>query len=285
VWFDNIGRFIQYQVVGGRIITIPDLDTWIGSSTINIVTWYDQSVGAKDITQAGESSQPLFVNDTGTGSLNGFTARFSGSQTLTGPNMFSTTSVRNIQIITQLRERVQLNNAGINLGQIILHIPWSDSNWYFNTLDYAVVGNRRAYTTNAPVALGSVARVNAFRVAGAQDTLNVNTTTINSTYTSGEIATSSTLGATFSIGSGYNGHFQYFITLSAKTTDANAATLFATLSSGSTKPVITTNYAGATLIPDGRVVLSPSGANNVATVSGFPSVPIERCLHPCFNKF
>ena len=45
-----------------------------------------------------------------------------------------------------------------------------------------------------------------------------------------------------------------------------------------------TGYNGGVLIPDGRVILAPSTARNIGVLSGFPTVPIERCLHPCFNK-
>jgi len=44
-------------------------------------------------------------------------------------------------------------------------------------------------------------------------------------------------------------------------------------------------YHGGVLLPDGRVVFVPSGSNKLGIVSGFPPVPIDRCLHPCFNKF
>jgi streptogramin lyase len=44
-------------------------------------------------------------------------------------------------------------------------------------------------------------------------------------------------------------------------------------------------YQGCVTIPDGRVVFVPQNALTVGILSGFPQVPIERCLHPCFNKF
>jgi hypothetical protein len=44
-------------------------------------------------------------------------------------------------------------------------------------------------------------------------------------------------------------------------------------------------YHGGVLLPDGRVVFVPSSSNKLGIVSGFPPVPIDRCLHPCFNKF
>jgi len=44
-------------------------------------------------------------------------------------------------------------------------------------------------------------------------------------------------------------------------------------------------YYGGVLLPDGRVVFAPLAATNIGIVSGFPPVPIDRCLHPCFNKF
>jgi len=45
-------------------------------------------------------------------------------------------------------------------------------------------------------------------------------------------------------------------------------------------------YAGGVLLPDGRVIFVPyiQATTNIGVVSGFPPVPKERCLHPCFNK-
>jgi streptogramin lyase len=47
----------------------------------------------------------------------------------------------------------------------------------------------------------------------------------------------------------------------------------------------TVKYRGGVLLPDGRVILVPFQTTLIGIVSGFPSVPKERCLHPCFNKF
>ena len=46
----------------------------------------------------------------------------------------------------------------------------------------------------------------------------------------------------------------------------------------------TAKFVGGVLIPDGRVVLVPCNYATIGMISGFPSVPKERCLHPCFNK-
>ena len=47
----------------------------------------------------------------------------------------------------------------------------------------------------------------------------------------------------------------------------------------------TAKYRTGVLLPDGRMVCIPYTATNIGIVSGFAPVPIERCLHPCFNKF
>jgi hypothetical protein len=44
----------------------------------------------------------------------------------------------------------------------------------------------------------------------------------------------------------------------------------------------TSNYGGAVLIPDGRVILVP-GSNIGIYLTNTPA-PVEFCLHPCFNK-
>jgi alpha-tubulin suppressor-like RCC1 family protein len=42
-------------------------------------------------------------------------------------------------------------------------------------------------------------------------------------------------------------------------------------------------YWGGSLLPDGRVVMTPTSATKVGIVSGFPVPKSEMCYHPCFN--
>jgi hypothetical protein len=42
-------------------------------------------------------------------------------------------------------------------------------------------------------------------------------------------------------------------------------------------------YWGGSLLPDGRVVMTPNSATKVGIVSGFPVPKSEMCYHPCFN--
>ena len=42
-------------------------------------------------------------------------------------------------------------------------------------------------------------------------------------------------------------------------------------------------YWGGSLLPDGRVVMTPNSATKVGIVSGFPTPKSEMCYHPCFN--
>jgi len=44
-------------------------------------------------------------------------------------------------------------------------------------------------------------------------------------------------------------------------------------------------YTGGVLLPDGRILFIPRDSNKLGILSGFPPVPREMCLHPCFNKF
>lgn len=44
------------------------------------------------------------------------------------------------------------------------------------------------------------------------------------------------------------------------------------------------SFKRAILIPDGRVITTPEGNNNMVIISGFPSTTLERCIHPCFNR-
>ena len=44
-------------------------------------------------------------------------------------------------------------------------------------------------------------------------------------------------------------------------------------------------YVGATLMQNGRVLMIPYDAPRLGIISGFPSVSIDRCTHPVFNKY
>lgn len=44
-------------------------------------------------------------------------------------------------------------------------------------------------------------------------------------------------------------------------------------------------YAGGSLLPSGNIVLIPSSAVKIGILTGNTPVPIEFCIHPCFNKF
>jgi hypothetical protein len=46
----------------------------------------------------------------------------------------------------------------------------------------------------------------------------------------------------------------------------------------------TGKFIGGVLLPDGRAMLVPWNYASIGILSGFPPVPLERCLHPCFNK-
>jgi hypothetical protein len=205
-----------------------------------------------------------------------------------------------MHLITRVRNTTYIDNFGITFNgynyddgastlttqRFSFHLPGSS-----NTVMFDAGGHNTNRTGSTLYTLTEgITEISAFKSSSLnQNSLQVNGVINNTTpSTSARVSGGLALGGrqvgetTYAGGdvySSYNGIFQHFITLSTKTTDANTQAVFDILKESKN------NYAGATLIPDGRVVLAPAGANNVATVSGFPSVPVERCLHPCFNTF
>lgn len=289
VWFSNTGAIVKYQPivsgVTGSVVITNSITSWINSaSPIYISTWYDQSSGAKHLTQATTSTQPQFEYDK---LLGGYGVRFTGTENMSAANLFATTTVTNMHLITKVRETIGTDNHGISFNgaddtnptRFLLAIPWnSERIWYWDSGNWP--GNRVQSAAGITI-VNAVAQVSAYKLStGTVNGLTVNNITY-STATSvvGTVSGGLIIGGF--TGRFYNGFFQYFITLSAKTTDANTQSVFNILKDNTNY----NNYNGGTLTPEGSIVLAHEGANNVGIVSGFPSVSVERCLHPCFNKF
>ena len=282
VWFNHMGKITKYQIVAsgvsGATVVSDSITSWINSATpIYVSRWYDQSVGAKHLTQTTTTVQPRFEYDK---LLGGYGVKFTGTETMTAGNLFATTTISDMQCIMRLRETVRAFNNGLSFNgtdnsntRFIMEL-YSGSGWYWDPN----ISNRVNLPATTTVT-GAITHVSAYRYSAGtiKTALTVNgisaTTTAN---VAGTVSGGLRIGGASNY---YQGFFQYLITLSAKTSDANTQAVFDILKD------TTSYYNGGTLIPDGRVVLTPAGANNFGIVSGLPQVPVERCLHPCFNKF
>jgi len=282
VWFSNTGDIVKYQVVGGSVVVTNSITGWInGASPIYISKWYDQSAGSKHLTQTTLATQPLFEYDK---LLGGYCVKFTGTQSMTAANLFSSTTVSNMHCIMRVREierqynyTVSFNGTTISTSQFC--ILQTNNKWVFDANNNQD-STARVFSVENITQVGAVSQVSAYKQTSTNPGLIVDNITYSSTT---NISNTTPVSGGLVIGgingSFYKGFFQYVITLSTKTTNANTQAVFDIMKNN------TGNYNGGTLIPDGRIVLAPAGANNIRMVSGFPAVSVERCLHPCFNKF
>jgi len=282
VWFNHMGKITKYQIVAGATIVSDSITSWINSATpIYVSIWYDQSAGAKHLTQATTTVQPQFEYDK---LLGGYCVKFTGTESMSAGNLFATNTITDMQCILRVRDTAVSDQYGISFngtgGNFYMHMPWgSDSVWYW---DASGSKNNRAVSVASITSIGAVAQVSAYKsLATTNHGFTVNSFTYASaagTNTAVTVSNGLQIGGNGSF-SCYKGFFQYLITLNTRTSDANTRAVFDILKD------TTGYYNGGSLIPDGRVILTPTGANNFGIVSGFAPVSIERCIHPCFNKF
>ena len=281
VWFSNTGAIIKYQVVGGSVVVTNSLTSWInGASPIYISIWYDQSVKAKNLTQTTTTVQPQFEYDK---LLQGYGVKFTGTESMSAGNAFSSTTVSDMQSIMRVREISRQYNYTVSFNGTATSTPQfcilqTNNQWVFDANNNQT-STARVFSVANITQVNAVSQVSAYKATSTNPGLTVD----NITYSSTTNISNATVSGGLLIGGFtayfYKGFFQYLITLSTKTTNANTQAVFDILKDNSN------NYNGATLIPDGRIVIAPAGANNIGLVTGLPTVSVERCLHPCFNKF
>jgi hypothetical protein len=159
VYFDKYGYLVNF-----------DLDTWLGGGTGYVVTWYDQSSGANHVTQTTTTSQPFIVTSGDKPHI-----RFQ-NKIMTGPNVFGSSTITTMHLITALRDNVRSNNFFINLngnttgtvGRFSLHPPYGSGIWYW---DPGSVSTDRAYGATSTLGAKTVfsgykSSINGFRLNG-----------------------------------------------------------------------------------------------------------------------
>jgi hypothetical protein len=196
-----------------------NLTTWLGGGTAYVKTWYDQSGNGNNVTQATAGSQPILTAPSGEAAY----IRFQ-SKIMTGPNVFGSSSVTNMHMISTIRDNVRSNNYFISLngtntgnpGRFFIHGPYGNGTWYW---DPGSVTTDRANTGSNATALGaktvfsgyksSADGKNGFRLNGGTRFLSSGTTSAGVT---GGIR----------IGEGATDHSIYdLIIFSSKLSDAN----------------------------------------------------------------
>ena len=168
-----------------------NLTTWLGGGTAYVRTWYDQSGNGNNVTQATADSQPILTAPSGEAAY----IRFQ-SKIMTGPNVFGTSSVTNMHMISTTRDNVRSNNYFISLngtntgnpGRFFIHGPYASGTWYW---DPGSATTDRANTGSNATALGAKTvfsgyksladNKNGFRLNGGTRFLSPGSTTANVT--------------------------------------------------------------------------------------------------------
>src|SRR6056300_753832 len=170
VYFDKYGYLVNF-----------DVETWLGGGTGYVVTWYDQSSGANHVTQTTTTSQPFIVTSGDKPHI-----RFQ-NKIMTGPNVFGSSTITTMHLITALRDNVRSNNFFINLngtttattGRFSLHAPYGSGIWYW---DPGSVSPDRAYGATSTLGAKTVfsgykSSINGFRLNGGTRYLSSGSTT------------------------------------------------------------------------------------------------------------
>lgn len=158
-----------------------DVETWLGGGTGYVVTWYDQSSAANHVTQTTTTSQPFIVTS-------GYKPyiRFQG-KIMTGPNVFGSSTITTMHLITALRDNVRSNNYFISLngtntanpGRFFIHAPYGSGTWYW---DPGSVSTDRASGATSTLGAKTVfsgykSSINGFRLNGGTRYLSSGSTT------------------------------------------------------------------------------------------------------------
>ena len=170
VTFDKYGYPVNFDVGG-----------WLGGATGYIVTWYDQSSGANHVTQTTTTSQPVIVMSGDKPYI-----RFQG-KIMTGPNVFGSSTITTMHLITALRDNVRSNNYFISLngtntanpGRFFIHAPYGNGTWYW---DPGSSSTDRAYGATSTLGAKTVfsgykSSINGFRLNGGVRRLSSGSTT------------------------------------------------------------------------------------------------------------
>jgi hypothetical protein len=184
---DNAETDVYFNIDGS--IQNLNLTTWLGGGTAYVKTWYDQSGNGNNVTQATAGSQPILTAPSGQAAY----IRFQ-SKIMTGPNVFGTSSVTNMHMISTIRDNVRSNNYFISLngtntgnpGRFFIHGPYSNGTWYWDpgsvTTDRAsgatsAVGAKTVFSGYKSSADGK----NGFRLNGGTRFLSSGTTSADVT--------------------------------------------------------------------------------------------------------
>ena len=171
--------------------------TWVSGTSANIVTWYDQTGRGKHIT-VSTATRPAII----TGDSNA--VYFTGNEFLSTTNIFDTTTVSTMHMISTMREisrvsntLISLNGSDLTVNRFSGHMSFHDGTWYWDPWG-GNAGNR----ANSPANLLAVNTKAIF--SGYKGGFRVNQ---GATYTSPQNTAASVAGG-LRLGHGAN-HYIY----------------------------------------------------------------------------
>ena len=155
-----------------NFLDTTSLQTFVGSNSGYIVTWYDQSGNSNDATNSTTATQPRIVN---AGVIDTYNVK-TCSKTLSGtrmtlfvPNIIGN-AVMNGYMVTNLQSNLGINFAGANSLSAFSYVAESGSG---DTGIYSLFGTPSLYVNNGSAFTGTT-RNDVFNVLFGNKIININ---------------------------------------------------------------------------------------------------------------
>jgi hypothetical protein len=108
--------------------------SWVNGTTANIVTWYDQTGRGRHVNVSTPTRPAIITSDSNA-------IHLTGSTLMAASNLFDTSTVSTMHMISTTREIARVTNTLINLNgptddinRCSVHAPWTDGAWYWDPM-------------------------------------------------------------------------------------------------------------------------------------------------------
>lgn len=133
---DNVQADFFANVIGQMSTGINNTGisflNWVSGTSANVVTWYDQSGRGRHLNAESTTRAPVITNDSNC-------LHLGGGINLSCTNVFDTTTVTNMHVVSCTREIARIENTLINFNgtdigfsRFSMHTPWSDGVYYWD---------------------------------------------------------------------------------------------------------------------------------------------------------
>jgi hypothetical protein len=224
IYFDNLGAPTKITVLGVEEPT-PSIETFLNGAEARITHWFDQSGNGKHLEQATASLRPILKHDP---SMCGYVVHFNAANVrLTTTNLFATSSVPSIHIVSKTRELTRLQNwllqfTGGGGNRIWCIMPWTDTNWSWGSDNSSIMP--LSSIPNRTV-VGETAKMSAFTTPTGVG-LVVNGVSQTTSVSVGLLPVDTSFSVGSNRGTTINHHVQHIIVYSAKQPDALTTSIF-----------------------------------------------------------